>query len=69
MAIQAQIPPVLATTHHFIMDHDPHDIEEHLTRNDKDDLDPNPGQPMANESRRLADGAVTRAEKERATDN
>lgn len=69
MAIQAQIPPALATTHNFIMDHDPHDIEEHLTGNNEDDLNPNPGQLIANEFRMLADGAVTQAEKERATDN
>ena len=42
MAIQAQIPCVLAATHNFIMDHDPHNIEEHLT-DDEDNLDPNPG--------------------------
>ena len=42
VAIQAQIPCVLAATHNFIMDHDPHNIEEHLT-DDEDDLDPNPG--------------------------
>lgn len=68
MAVQAQIPPVLAATHNFIMDHDPHNIEEHLT-DDEDDLDPNPGQPMANEFRTLANRAVTWAEKERATHN
>lgn len=69
MAIQAQTPPVLAATHNFIMDDDPHNIEEHLTRNDEDDLDTNPGQPMANGFRTLANRAVTQAQKERTTHN
>lgn len=68
MAIQAQIPPVLAATHNFIMDHDPHNIEEHLT-DDEDNLHPNPGQPMANEFGTLANRAATWAEKERVTHN
>ena len=69
MAIQAQIPPALAETHNFIMDHHPHNIEEHLTGNDENDLDPNPGQPMENEFRTLANRAVTQAEKERVMHN
>lgn len=67
MAIQVQIPAALAATHNFIMDHDPHDIEEYLAGNDEEDLDPNPGQPTANEFGTLADGVVTQVEKDRAT--
>jgi hypothetical protein len=73
MSIQAKIPPALAALHNFIIDHDPQDIDEYLSgdpRSDdihEDDLDPNPGQPQNNEFGRLADGAVTQAEKARAT--
>jgi len=68
MSIQAQVPPGLAATHNFMMDHDPHDIDHYLN-GDEDDLNPNPGQPQANEFGTLADGAVTQAEKNRATGN
>lgn len=67
MSIQAQIPPALAGLHNFILDHDPNDIDEYLTGNDEEDLDPNPGQPQENMFGTLADRAVTRAEKDRAT--
>jgi len=66
MVIQAKAPPGLATTHNFIMDHDPGDINEYLDDNE-DDLDMNPGIPQENEFGTLAGGAVTRAEKDRAT--
>ncbi|KAF8156547.1 hypothetical protein B0H34DRAFT_658132, partial [Crassisporium funariophilum] len=65
MAIQAKAPPGLAATHNFIMDHDPGDINECF---DEEDLDPNPGHPQENEFGTLADGAVTQAEKDRATE-
>jgi hypothetical protein len=68
MSIQAQVPPALAAMHNFIMKHDPNDINHYLTGNTDDDLDPNPGQPQANEFGSLADGAVTRREKGRATE-
>ena len=42
MSIQAQVPPALAALHNFIMDHDPHDIEEYLAGDDTD-FDPIPG--------------------------
>ena len=64
MSIQAQVPPALAALHNFIMDHDPHDIEEYLAGDDTD-FDPIPGQ--RHNFGGLADGAVTRAEKARAT--
>ena len=67
MHIQVKIPPGIAAAHNFIMDHDPHDIDNYLTGNEEHDLDPNPGQTLDNEFGSLADGAVTRAEKERAT--
>ena len=71
MNIQAKIPPALAALHNFILDHDPHDIDEYLSGNaddtDENDLDPNPGQPQDNEFGNLANGAVTRSEKTRAT--
>jgi hypothetical protein len=67
MAIQAKVPPGLTATHNFVMDHDPGDIHEYLEDNDEEDLDPNPGYPQENEFGTLADGAVTRAEKNRAT--
>jgi hypothetical protein len=66
MTVQAKVPPALATCHNFIMDHDLGDIDEYLEDNEND-LDPNPGQPIENELGTLADGAVTQAEKERAT--
>ena len=66
MNIQAKVPPALAALHNFILDHDPHNINEYLSNNPQDDLDPNPGQPQDNEFGELADGAVTRLEKERA---
>jgi len=66
MAVQAKVPPALAASHNFIMDHDPGDINEYLEDN-KNDLDPNPGQPLENEFGMLATGAVTRTEKNRAT--
>ena len=66
MAIQAKAPPGLAATHNFIMDHDPGDINEYFDDNEED-LDPNPGYPEENEFGTLADGAVTQAEKDRAT--
>lgn len=66
MSVQAQVPPGLAATHNFILDVDPHDIDNYLD-GDRDDLDPNPGQPQANEFGTLAAGAVTRTEKNRAT--
>ncbi|KAF8151323.1 hypothetical protein B0H34DRAFT_664762, partial [Crassisporium funariophilum] len=52
MAIQTKAPPGLAATHNFIMDHNPGDINEY---------------PQENEFGTLADGAVTQAEKDRAT--
>jgi len=67
MSVQAKVPPGLAATHNFIMDVDPTDIEEYLTGDDEQDLDPNPGQVQDNEFGRLADRVVTHAEKERAT--
>lgn len=67
MTVQAKVPPGLAATHNFIMDVDPTDIEEYLTGDDEQDLDPNPGQVRDNAFGILADGAVTQAEKERAT--
>ena len=48
------------------MDHNPGEIDEYLEDNEND-LDPNPGQPLENEFGRLATGAVTHAEKNRAT--
>lgn len=66
MDVQAKVPPALAASHNFIMDHDPGDINDYLEDNE-DDLDPNPGQPLENQFGRLADGAVTQAEKDRAT--
>jgi hypothetical protein len=66
MTVQAKVPPALAAAHNFIMDHDRGDIDEYLEDNE-DDLDPNPGQPIENDLGTLADGAVTRAEKDRAT--
>jgi hypothetical protein len=58
MTIQAKVPPALAASHNFIMDHDSGDIDEYLEDNEGD-LDPNPGQPSENELGTLADGAVT----------
>jgi hypothetical protein len=66
MAIQAQIPPGLAATHNFIMDTDPHDINNYLTGVLEDDLDPNPGVVVEDEFGMLANQAVSRAEKNRA---
>lgn len=66
MLIQAQVPPGLAATHNFIMDHDPNDIDNYLS-GAAEDLDPNPGQPQENEFGVLTERAVTRAEKNRAT--
>lgn len=66
MDIQSQVPPALAALHNFIMDHDPQDINEYLNDN-KEDLDPNPGQPQENAFGALASGAVTRTERNRAT--
>jgi len=66
MAVQAKVPPALAASHNFIMDHDPGDLNEYLEDNEND-LDPNPGQPLKNEFGMLATGAVTRTEKNRAT--
>lgn len=66
MSIQAQVPPGLAAIHNFIMDVDPNDINNYLN-GDADDLDPNPGQPQANEFGTLASGAVTQTEKNQAT--
>lgn len=66
MSIQAQIPPALAATHNFIMDNDPHDIDNYLTSVLQDDLDPNPRVAMENEFGTLANQAVSRAEKDRA---
>ena len=63
MTVQAKVHPALAALHNFIMKHDPNDIEQYLTRNNDDDLDPNSGQPQANEFGDLADGAVTQREK------
>jgi len=70
MNIQARIPPALAALPNFILNHDPHDIDEYLSGDpqlDENDLDPNPGQPEDNEFGLLANGAVTRSEKRRAT--
>jgi hypothetical protein len=58
MAIQAQIPPGLAATHNFIMDNDPRDIDNYLTGNLTDDLDPNPGVVVENEFGTLASRSV-----------
>lgn len=69
MSIQAQIPPGLAALHNFIMDTDPYDIDHYLSGNLEDDIDPNPGMVVENEFGRLADSAVSRAERERATAN
>jgi len=66
MTIQAKVPPALATSYNFIVDHDPGDIGKYLEDNE-DDLDPNPRQPLKNQFGTLADGAVTQAEKDRAT--
>ena len=68
ISIQAQVPPGLSATHNFMMDHDPNDIDHYLDGGE-DDFDPNPGQPQENKFGTLADGAVTRAEKNRATRN
>jgi len=67
MDIQAKVPPALAASHNFIMDHDPGHINDYLEDNE-DNLDPNPGQPLENEFGTLADGAVMQAEKDRATE-
>ena len=66
MTIQAKVPPTLAASHNFIMDHNPGDINEYL-EDDENDLDANPGQPLKNEFGTLATGAVTCAGKNRAT--
>ena len=66
MTIQAKVPPALAASHNFIVVHDPGDINEFLEENEND-LDPSPGQPLKNEFGTLATGAVTHAEKDRAT--
>lgn len=66
MTVQAKVPPALAASHNFIMDYDPGNINEYLEDNEND-LDPNPGEPLENEFGRLATGAVTCAEKNRAT--
>lgn len=60
------MPPGLAATHNFTMDHNPNDIDHYLDGGE-DDLDPNPGQPQENGFGTLANGAVTQAEKNRAT--
>jgi len=65
MEVQAKVPPALAASHNFIMDHDPGDINEYLEDNEND-LDPNPGQPLENEFGMLATGAVTCTKKNRA---
>ena len=49
------------------MDHDPNNIDHYLTGNEEQDFDPNPGQVVDNEFGSLSDGAVTCAEKDRAT--
>lgn len=71
MSVQVQIPPALAALHNFIMEIDPHDVDEYLADSDEEesDLDPNPGQPMENEFGVLAGGHVTQAEKNQATAN
>lgn len=72
MTIQAKVPPALAALHNLILDLDPYDIDEYLSGDPQsdiiheDDLDPNPGQPQDNEFGWLANGAVTRTEKNRA---
>lgn len=68
MPVQAQVPPALAALHNFIMFHDPDDITSHLT-NDQGQMtfDQEPGQHHESEFGNLADGAVQRAEKNRAT--
>lgn len=67
MEIQAKIPPALAATHNFIMEHDPEDIDEYLEDN-ANDLDPNPGAPHEHDFGVLFDRAVTAQEKNRATE-
>ena len=59
MCVQVKISPGMAATHNFILDHDPHDIDNYLIRNEEPDLDPNLGQTSDNEFGFLADGAVT----------
>lgn len=66
MAVQVQVPPALAALHNFIMDHDPDDVNQFLN-SDEGDLDPNPGAMRENDFGLLADGAVTQAERNRAT--
>ena len=56
------MPPGLAATHNFTMDHDPNDIDHYLDGGE-DNVDPNPRQPQENEFGTLVNRAVTQQKK------
>jgi hypothetical protein len=67
MEIQAWVPPAMCALHNFILNHNPHDINNYLTGNDEDDFDPNPGRVQENDFGSLSASAVTAAEKAHAS--
>lgn len=66
LAIQARIPPALAALHNFILQFDPSDIEDFLNDPGVVDDEPSAADYTRDIYGRLAEGAPSREEKEKA---